>query len=294
MFNIRQIDLSKLNSLTKYPSILTYHKLGDKGKLLPELQVDFGDEIVVGTEKIDGTNARVIVCPDGSILVGSREDLLWESHDLIGNNVMGIVDALKPLVVNIAKYNIRSNYGTHQSLGDNAIQVLFFEVYGKNIGANAKQYSGTGEVGYRLFDAFRLTNYQELLELSPGKIASWRDNGGQPFEDAHYIPVIANRLGVDTVPRLFLGGKKEVVASLDVVEISTGLCRNERLGYVTLDMPTELEATYKWLLAFGKSQATLDDKANSVPEGIVVRTLDRKKIAKIRREDYERTLRKKN
>ncbi len=32
-FDIRRIELDKLNSLTKYPSILTYHKLGDKGVL---------------------------------------------------------------------------------------------------------------------------------------------------------------------------------------------------------------------------------------------------------------------
>lgn len=289
MFNIRQVDLNRLNSLTKYPSILTYHKLGEKGKLLPELQIDFGDEIIVGTEKIDGTNARVIVCPDGSILVGSREDLLWESHDLIGNNVMGIVDALKPLVANIAKYNIRSNYGTSQAIGDNAIQVMFFEVYGKNIGANAKQYSGTGEVGYRLFDAFRLTNYSELLEMTPEKIANWRDNGGQPFEDANYLPVIATKLGVETVPTLFVGAKTKVSS----IETSTGLGKVEVLEVKTTTLPTDLEATYEWLLSFGNTKAALDDKAGSVPEGVVVRTLDRKKIAKIRREDYERTLRKK-
>jgi hypothetical protein len=35
-FDIRQIDLGKLNSMTKYPSILTYHALGDIAKLRRE------------------------------------------------------------------------------------------------------------------------------------------------------------------------------------------------------------------------------------------------------------------
>ena len=31
-FDVRKIDLAKLNSMTKYPSILTYHALADKGR----------------------------------------------------------------------------------------------------------------------------------------------------------------------------------------------------------------------------------------------------------------------
>jgi len=40
-FNIRQIDLGKLNSIAKYPSILTYHTLGDKGMLQETVQIPF-------------------------------------------------------------------------------------------------------------------------------------------------------------------------------------------------------------------------------------------------------------
>lgn len=31
------MDLKKMNSLTKYPSILTYHQLGERGRLTEEL-----------------------------------------------------------------------------------------------------------------------------------------------------------------------------------------------------------------------------------------------------------------
>ncbi len=58
-FEIRQVDLGKLNSMTKYPSILTYHALGDKGLLQETVQIPFEGR-VIGTEKVDGTNTRLI------------------------------------------------------------------------------------------------------------------------------------------------------------------------------------------------------------------------------------------
>jgi hypothetical protein len=70
--------------MTKYPSIPTYHALGDKGVLLDTVQIPFEGRII-GAEKVDGTNARLIICPDQNVLVGSRQDRLWERRDLIGN-----------------------------------------------------------------------------------------------------------------------------------------------------------------------------------------------------------------
>jgi hypothetical protein len=55
-FDVRQVDLAKLNSMTMYPAILTYHTLGDKGVLQGTVQVPFSGR-VVGTEKVDGTNS---------------------------------------------------------------------------------------------------------------------------------------------------------------------------------------------------------------------------------------------
>jgi hypothetical protein len=56
-------------------------------------------------------------------------------------------------------------------------------------------------------------------------------------------------------------------------------------------LPTTLEDTYRFLLGYEHSQCKLDDAADGVPEGVVVRSPDRLRIAKIRREDYSRTLR---
>ncbi len=67
--------LPGLNSATKYPSIPTYHALDPKNGNLLEEPVSFGHEQVLLTEKVDGTNVRLIFI-HGHWFVGSREELL--------------------------------------------------------------------------------------------------------------------------------------------------------------------------------------------------------------------------
>ena len=103
-----------------------------------------------------------------------------------------------------------------------------------------------------------------MLGWPADKIAHWRDNGGQPYVDADQIVKIAEEIGFQTVPALFDADASE--------------------------LPTDLAETYRFLLKFESSHCKLDEDANGVPEGVVVRSSDRSRIAKIRREDYERTL----
>jgi hypothetical protein len=254
-FDIRKIDLAKLNSMSKYPSILTYHALGDKGALQETVQIPFAGRII-GTEKVDGTNTRLIFCPDGSALVGSREDLLWERRDLIGNPAMGIVEAVKELVQTLFA----------KLCAENTVAVYYMEVFGRNIGAAAKNYTKDGKVGFRLFDVAFIEDYADLLAWPAEKIAHWRDNGGQQYVDADRLVRIAQEIGVDAVPALF------------DTDAST--------------LPTDIEATYQFLLRHEWTRCKLDDGAAGIPEGVVVRSPDRSRIAKIRREDYERTLKR--
>jgi hypothetical protein len=252
MFNIRRVDLGKLNSLTKYPSILTYHTLGEKGVLQDTVQIPFTGR-VVGTEKVDGTNTRLIFCPDGAALVGSREDLLWERRDLIGNPAMGIVEAVKDTVQRLYESLCRPD----------RIAVYFLEVYGRNIGSGARNYTREGKVGFRLFDVVFIDNFEEVIAWPAEQIARWRDSGGQPYVDADRLVALAKEVGFEPVPALF---------DLDAAQL-----------------PTALDETHRFLLGFESTRCKLDDGAAGVPEGVVVRSPDRRSIAKIRREDYERT-----
>lgn len=83
------IDLRKLNSITKYPSIATYHSMGGKGRLQEELLNPVPPNAELdASEKLDGTNTRIIVLPGDPVatyFIGSREDLLTYQHDLVPN-----------------------------------------------------------------------------------------------------------------------------------------------------------------------------------------------------------------
>jgi hypothetical protein len=205
---------------------------------------------------VDGTNTRLVFCPDGAAVVGSREDLLWERRDLIGNPAMGIVEAVRGVVQGAYERVCRPG----------RIAVYYVEVYGRNVGAAAGQYTREGRVGFRLFDAMLVEDYEELLGWPPGRLARWRDEGGQQFLDADRLMEAAREVGFEPVPALF---------DLDASALPTGL-----------------EETYRFLLDLGASRCRLDEGAGGVPEGVVVRSPDRSAVAKLRREDYERTLRR--
>lgn len=246
------MDLAKLNSATKYPSILTYHEMGDRGRLQPTVQVSFpkGQKVRI-TEKIDGTNGRVVVLNIEEeaklrrrFLIGSREEFLTADGDLIPNPTYSIVEALRPVASKLD--NI---LGT--------MRVFFFEVFGGGELPAAKQYTDKKILAARLFDVASIP--LDILEQPIEKIASWREHGGQSFYDEAAVSLLS---GVERVP--FIG------------------CCDE--------LPTGIQETYDWLKLLIKTTKVDLGGGKGRPEGVVIRTDDRKAIAKLRFEDYERTL----
>lgn len=254
-------NLERINSATKYPSIPTYHYLGQKGCLTEEVQVDFSDEEdFIVTEKIDGTNVRIVFFPDGDFIVGSREDLLFYSKDVLHNPSMGIVEYIRDFAYH-ASLDIKT-------FADGMFSV-YGELYGGKIGKGSKNYTGNKTVGFRLFDAINfdsdLTN--ELLSKSREEISQWRQNGGQKFLGEESLQRMSDLFGVKLTPRL---ATKETP-------------------------PQGIIDTYGWMAASlpsGKTHASLDEGGKNVSEGLVIRTRNRSKIAKLRFEDYARTLEK--
>lgn len=246
----RDMNLQHLNSATKYPSIPTYHAIGKKGRLTDEVQVDFAGERVFVSEKVDGTNSRLIRTPDGAFIAGSRNELIWHSEDLLYNPVQSIVDVLK------------SHGATDLPIpADGLIRVYFGESYGGKITAQSKQYSKTGTTGFRLFDVleFDSDRLAEVLSWDGGAISGWREAGGQPFLATSALEAIEAPL----TPRLEVAG-----------EVPTGHAD-------VLDWLSEL---------LPATRCALDDSALGEPEGVIVRNEDRTRIAKIRYQDYRRTL----
>ena len=256
-FNVRTINIDLLNSLTKYPSIPTYHRLNPANRQLSDEHITFAEEAVL-TEKVDGTNTRFIILPDETYIIGSREELLYARGDLIGNPVMGIVNAVKPIAETM-----------REALFDpSRITVAYGEVFGGKITANSKQYTSDQRFGFRLFDVVHIHDYEPRLRQSASSLAQWREQGGQQFVDEATLHAYATQLDLPITPRLAV--------------IPPGM------------MPSTLEDTYEFLNQhMPASLVTLDDGAGGKPEGIVARNINRTLIAKIRFQDYARTLRQK-
>jgi len=247
------MDLDKLNSATKYPSILTYHEMGDRGRLTQKVQVPFpAGQTIHLTEKIDGTNARIIVLPDGprKYIIGSREEFLFAQGDLIFGKEYGIVKTLQPIADNLSIKDV--------------IRIFYFEIFGAGLPA-AKQYTDGKITSARVFDIAEVP--LDILENPIDRIAAWRDHGGQTFYPKANLEEFVRFLSI--AYKMPIG----LVPSMESVQ----------------ELPTTLEATYEWLKTYEKSLCDLGGGQGHA-EGIVARTEDRKTIAKIKFEDYERTL----
>lgn len=249
---VNRESLPLINTVTKYPSIPTYHALGEKGRLTESLQATFDDdEVIFVTEKIDGTNARIILTND-VYLIGSREELLYAKGDLVGNPALGIVSALSECAESLLNYHLPNMYY-------NFVIVYYFEVFGGKVSANSKQYTGEQKVSFRCFDVADI-NLNPLTSMPIEKLAGWRETK-------------------DSYQKF----RKSVTPHTDIVPyISTILGK---------DMPKTVRDTSDWLRnIIPTTNVLLDEKGGKRPEGVVIRNKDRSKIAKIRFEDYQRTL----
>lgn len=261
--------LGKLNSATKYPSIPTYHVMDKKSGLLQEGDVvDFTGNTVQVTEKIDGTNGRIIVFPAGPFqqnwVIGSREDLLTCSDDTMINPSLGIVDTLTETADKISQYTFDRGVGN--------VRVYFFEVYGGTVGPKSREYAADRSLfGHRVFDVIEFSPklFNETMDHDRTSIASWRDCGNQPF------------LGWDD----FTGVVEDV--DLNPVPPLEGDCAG---AYLPRTFQEALEYLNRWLP--NGSEVTLDSGALGRPEGVVLKSHDRKQTAKMRFSDYESTIRR--
>ena len=263
---VQKYGLDKLNSATQYPSIITYHNLGDRGGLTNSLRFTDDEPLpndnleVSATEKIDGTNSRIVVLGD-DFFIGSRNDFVHAKGDRVVTN-----DAVTPVYMGLT--NFLSSY----TPSEDRLLVLFGEAYGRKING-AKCYTENAKPGFRLFDGFTIS-IDELTKLFEEndlpKIASWRDHLHQPFWPESTFHNFCNQFNLQRTPDVWKG----------------------TLG----DIPKDPAETYEWLNQFRLSQATLDEKAvvwddtnlYGRSEGIVVRDKERRYIRKLRFEDYNK------
>jgi len=252
-------DIECLDSITKYPSIPSYHEHGDRGRLTEELSIRFEpEEEWEATEKMDGVSARIILTPYGWLL-GSRDQLLTHEHDVVRNPRLRICETLVPLVQGF------------DSTGQDSIVCVYGEVYGGHkgeLGKRSHHYAPNGETGFRVFDVVDLCLREAalLFRLPLQKIAQWRDVGNQPFQSRGQVQHWCSLLRLEHVPLLTGGTGK--------------------------DLPKTLAESYEFLTTCSPQQSRAGLLGQSArPEGLVIRNPSRTKIAKLRFEDYERTSR---
>lgn len=260
--------LRKLNSATQYPSIDTYHTFGERGRFINELNVDFAGRAVVVSEKLDGINLRMVFTPrnwgsskltgTARYFIGSRTELLYAEGDVCANLAFGAVEWSTLEADTLADSNDFARRDDH-------FTVVFGEFYGAVDGFNIhsrRQYAGGDAVDWRVFDVAEVP--MEILMLPRDEIAAWRQHGGQEFW--HHTTLTGTFGPTELVPYWA-----------------------PRSGGV---LPTGIADTYAWMQAeLPTTDAGLDEGATMAPEGLVVRTPDRTRIAKLRFENYARTLR---
>jgi hypothetical protein len=248
---ISKFGKEKINTLTKYPSILTLHQLGEKGRLKNEFTTQIQGEKMYATEKIDGTNTRII-CFGSEYLIGAREFILHHSHDLYFDNAQGIVDGLKALNVKIPQTD--------------KFTVIYGEFFGGKTTANAKWY-GQDKNGFRVFD---IAVYDDLsiLDLSQHEISKWRES-----ETDNGIIYGQNFISRSEMENQFTDFELVPLVEFDLGDMSHKVVLENLKKFI----PT--------------TKVALSENALKKSEGVVLRNESRSKIVKVRFEDYERTLR---
>lgn len=253
----------KYNSLTKYPSIPTYHTMKE-GILLDSITnrlIDSNTKVYI-TEKIDGTNTRILVY-NNDYIIGSREDWFYAKGDRVfPSSVKGFA-----FISKVAEQILAT-----KKLKPNTLYCIYGELYGTDIQKTWTHYTSSKDsFDYRIFDVWSMgkSAFSEMSDnITANDASNWRENNSQPW--------------------------------LNVEELED-LCKNidcERVPYqktdILLNIPITKLGAFEYLMNYRITGINLDDSDKKCKdgEGIVVRTSDRKYIVKLRFEDYIKTFRK--
>jgi len=169
-------ELEKLNSLTKYPSIYRPWSPVQEGKkpyfigdliVADDARDEFSRTSFEVTEKLDGTNVRIIYTNQGWF-IGNRNELLQYSEDVLCWDKDNILETVKPYLPDLLsslEFALQHN-GMHRT-----VVVAFGEVLGDRIG---KRYRGMRRE-LRTFD-WRVCPRPDWPS-APNDIQRWRQTG---------------------------------------------------------------------------------------------------------------------
>jgi len=262
MINIE--DFNILNHITKYPSIKTYHKIRN-GRLEEQLTDNerfYNSADIYITEKIDGSNFRIIIDDSGDYIIGNRNTFLYAKGDRIKSNEYSVI---------LNNINLYTNFASDMFKYNPPAK--FFIIYGELFGGKGnKIYSKTQQTDFRVFDIQRITslewNHLSSSLTNINAVINWRESSVNfdRWFSVNQLSYVCNTYNIKQVPSIKVKDNKF--------------------------MCTSIKDTYKELKnIITTTNASIDnDYAGLRAEGIVVRTGNRSLIRKIRYEDYEKTL----
>lgn len=252
--------LEKINSITKYPSILTYHQLGSKGGLKDEL-IENGfpaDTKLYITEKVDGTNGRFVYL-NNDYFMGQREMFVYAKNDRITTS-----DIVLPIMRELEDFEIVSK---------DMFTVIYGEVYGYKVQDGSKVYCTEGNTDrkFRLFDIWQmpieeLDKYLSKADMQ--QIVYDREHNWQPWLNVIDFEHLANAFNLEITPR-------------------RGTINSDDLPVSAIETKEWLEFNFKDSLSIIGDGMGTNQKFGKA-EGVVIRTADRGVIRKLRFEDYHK------
>ena len=260
---VKEYGMKKVNSMTKYPSILTYHDLykGATLNTLTEGKTFAPDAVLEMTEKVDGMNSRLIYLDD-DFIIGERESIVFAKGDRIQNSPV-----ISPMLNELETF-----FNTGLKDDKNMLTVIYGESYGYNIASKKQYVINSNNRKYRVFDIVQIpiNDVHKILSMDIAQIASWRDHMHQPFVDTDTLAAFCKEFNIMRTPVI-----KEVMGS---------------------EVPTDYKETLKWMQDFATSTAVLDVPENGTKtnqmyaraEGVILRTKDRSMIRKFRFEEYQK------
>lgn len=197
-----KLTAEELNGMTKFPSIYPLHEFIRVGKKMlahGEPIHSIKDKEFDITEKIDGTNIRIIIHRNcNEVFIGGRGELLAYNKDLLYNDKYGVIDIINKTF----DEKILDSFHKSSFWDGNEFLILYGELFGKGIQKRGKQYNAEGR-DFRLF-AVRSLTIETINVFKSISRENWhsvrRKNTSMRFFPFGDVLEIRDKLGLQTVP----------------------------------------------------------------------------------------------
>ena len=310
---VTEYGFDKLNALTQYPSILSFHKLNDEGKAINELaSADYQPTPprpekmnVIIQEIIDGEIIRIIVL-DNDYFIGNKNEIIHAKGDRI------VLDSMI-----IPVYKSLSNFFQANLSSNERMMILYGVLYGKGIKGHDRyiQNDDSDEelIKCLLVDGFTI-KIQDVIGLfkdnSVSFIENWVNTLHQPFWALSTLNKFCNACNVNQLSNLGevttlnkipqdINEMKQWIklyktSSLTLTNTKTDKKNNNDKKNLQ-DILQEIESSPVNINAISKND-DIDDLFNltsnkalskfNKSKGVIIRSIDRTYIRKIKFDDY--------